>query len=271
MLFFHRILRRNTIMMLVMILFFASVDVYGATLEIFAADALPKPMMQLKTLFEKQHPHVTIHYYFLASGALKGDIEEGASADIFLCANARFQQEFIDKGYITLYKLFAYNHLAVGTPFNNPAHVTQANLIQKLFDKNVSLVTSTPNADPAGDYTWKMFRAINKQYPGAFHKIVSHVNKLLDAALVIPVLESGNADMGILYMSQLAYYRQKASKINIIKIPKKFDIKAKFTVSILNQSHHKLLDKEFEKLLLSRIGQKILNKWGFSPVKNIKQ
>ena len=237
----------------------------AVTLRILAADALPKPIMEIGKIFKKEHPGVHIYYDFLGAGVLKGDIEEGAPAGMFLSANGKFQRQLEKKGFLNSYKIFAYDYLAAATPISNPAHVTAKNLIKKLMDKNVSLTTSSPHSDPAGDYTWTMFRRINKKYPGAFRIITSHANHLLDAALVMPILESGNTDLGILYTSQLLELQKAGAKINIIKIPAKYNTRAKFTVSILNQSKHKVLDEDFEKLLFSSRGRKILKFWGFTP------
>ena len=237
----------------------------AVTLRILAADALPKPIVEIGNIFKEEHPGVIIYYDFLGAGVLKGDIEEGAPADMFLSANGKFQRELEKKGFLNSYKVFAYDYLAAATPTDNPAHVTASNLLQKLMDKNVSLTTSSPHSDPAGDYTWAMFRKINKKYPGAFRIITGHADHLLDAALVMPILASGNTDLGILYTSQLLELKKTGAKINIIKIKPKYNTRAKFTVSILNQSKHKILDEDFENLLFSAKGKKILKRWGFTP------
>ena len=242
----------------------------AATLRIMAADALPKPIMEIGNIFKKEHPGVKIDYDFLGAGVLKGDIEEGAPCDVFLSANGKFQRQLKHKGFLKFYEVFAYDYLAAATPYNNPAGVTPSNLIQKLMDPNVALTTSSPHADPAGNYTWKMFRIINRRFPGAFKKITGHVNHLLDAALVMPVLESGNTDLGILYTSQLLELKRSGAKINIIAITKKYNTKAKFTASVLNQSKYKSLDEDFIKLLFSKKGKKILTYWGFSPANSSK-
>ena len=242
-----------------------NISLNAATLRIMAADALPKPITEIGNIFKKEHPGVKIDYDFLGAGVLKGDIEEGAPCDIFLSANGKFQRELKNKGFLKSYNVFAYDYLAAATPYNNPAGVTSSNLIQKFMDLNVSLTTSSPHSDPAGDYTWKMFRIINRRFPGAFAKITGHANHLLDAALVMPVLESGNTDLGILYTSQLLELKRSGAKINIITIPKKYNTKAKFTASVLNQSKYKSLGEDFIKLLFSKRGKKILKYWGFTP------
>ena len=247
-----------------------NISANAVTLRIMAADALPKPITEIGNIFKKEHPGVKIDYDFLGAGVLKGDIEEGSPCDIFLSANGKFQRQLEHKGFLKSYKVFAYDYLSAATPYNNPAGVTSSNLIQKLMDANVSLATSSPHADPAGDYTWKMFRIINRRFPGAFDKITNHVNHLLDAALVMPILESGNTDLGILYTSQLLELKRSGAKINIIPISKKYNTNAKFTASVLNQSKYKSLDEDFIKLLFSKKGKKILKYWGFTPVNSSK-
>lgn len=249
---------------------FGNTEASAVTLKIMAADALVKPISAIGNIFKKEHANVKIDYDFLGSGVLKGDIEEGAPSDIFLSANEKFQKQLKTRKLLNSYRIFAYDYLAAATPYNNPAHITGSNLIQKLTDPNVTVTTSSPHSDPAGDYTWKMFRMINKQFPGAFEKIIKHDNHLLDGAMVMPVLESGNTDLGILYKSQLQELKRSGAKINIISIPKQYNTRAKFTSSVLNQSKHKILDNEFLKLLFSKKGRGILKYWGFHPVNAAK-
>lgn len=262
---------RERFLIISVIMLFSVFGVFQAakaiTLRVMAADALPKPMMEISNIFEKEHPGVKVTYDFTGSGVLKGDIEEGAPGDIFLSANAKFQRELEKKGFLKSYRIFAYDYLAAATPINNPEKVNKFNLINKLMDPNVKLGTSSPHTDPAGDYTWKMFKIINKKIPGAFNRIVSHDNHMLDAALVIPALKNGNVDLAILYTSQLLELERSGTKINIIPITKEYNTKAKFTISILNQSKYKKLDQDFVALIFSKKGQEILNYWGFSPAK----
>src|SRR3977135_1517376 len=46
--------------------------------------------------------------------------------------------------------------------------VEPATLLDRMLDPNVKLGTSTPRADPSGDYAWEMFRRSEKLKPGAF-------------------------------------------------------------------------------------------------------
>ena len=46
--------------------------------------------------------------------------------------------------------------------------VTPATLLDRMLDPAVKLGTSTPRADPSGDYAWEVFRKADKLKPGAF-------------------------------------------------------------------------------------------------------
>ena len=46
--------------------------------------------------------------------------------------------------------------------------LTTANFVDRLLDPAVKLGTSTPKADPGGDYTWAMFHRIEALRPGSY-------------------------------------------------------------------------------------------------------
>ena len=46
--------------------------------------------------------------------------------------------------------------------------VSSATLLDRMLAADVKLGTSTPRADPSGDYAWEVFRKADKLKPGAF-------------------------------------------------------------------------------------------------------
>ena len=46
--------------------------------------------------------------------------------------------------------------------------LTMENFLAKLLDPAIKIGTSTPKANPAGDYTWAMFRLAEKIKPGSY-------------------------------------------------------------------------------------------------------
>lgn len=270
-------MKKNYCFLIILILFMTFFYVPYASastlIRIFASDAVSKPLRIIGNIFEKEHHGVKINYEFSASGVFKVGIVGGVPPDIYITSNEKYQNSLMNRAMIDNYKVFAYDRLAVVTPYNNPADVNQSNLFNKLVNKKVSLTIASENFSPCGHYTMNMFMAITKKNHAAFHKIVNHVNKVLDPALIIPLLKNGKTDIGIIYSSQAVELEKGRSNINVISIPTKYNIRARFAISIINPSiYHfvgparKKLDKEFEKFLLSKTSKKILKQWGFQPV-----
>ncbi len=56
--------------------------------------------------------------------------------------------------------------------------VSAATLIDRMLDPAVKLGTSTPQADPSGDYAWEVFRRVDKLRPGSFVALEAKALKL---------------------------------------------------------------------------------------------
>src|SRR5262249_31589186 len=99
------------------------------------------------------------------SGILKDEIARGAKADVFASANMIHPQTLADMGKSGPVVLFARNRLcALVRP---GLAVTTDNLLDRMVDPNVKLGTSTPKADPSGDYAFEVFGKANALRPGA--------------------------------------------------------------------------------------------------------
>ena len=100
------------------------------------------------------------------SGTLKDEIAGGAQAEVFASANMEHPQALAKAGKSGPVVLFARNRLcALVRP---GLAVASATLLERMLDAGVKLGTSTPRADPSGDYAWEVFRKADKLKPGAF-------------------------------------------------------------------------------------------------------
>ena len=52
------------------------------------------------------------------------------------------------------------------------------NLVETLLKPEIKIGTSTPVSDPAGDYTWEMFRKVDALRPGAFETLSKKAQQL---------------------------------------------------------------------------------------------
>jgi molybdate transport system substrate-binding protein len=100
------------------------------------------------------------------SGTLKDEIAGGAHAEVFASANMEHPQALATAGKSGPVVLFARNRLcALVRP---GLAVEPATILDRMLDANVKLGTSTPRADPSGDYAWEVFRKADRLRPGAF-------------------------------------------------------------------------------------------------------
>lgn len=103
---------------------------------------------------------------FGASGLLKDEIAGGVRAEVFASANMEHPLALAAEKRGGPVALFARNRLcALARP---GLDVTPAALLDRMLDPQTKLGTSTPKADPSGDYAWEVFRKAEKLSPGAF-------------------------------------------------------------------------------------------------------
>jgi molybdate transport system substrate-binding protein len=99
--------------------------------------------------------------------------------------------------------MFTRNRLcALAAP--NP-QISTATLLDRMLDPAVRLGTSTPKADPSGDYAWQLFERADKVRPGAYKTLSDKALKLTggsdsppppkDRSVYAHVLSSGQADV----------------------------------------------------------------------------
>jgi molybdenum ABC transporter molybdate-binding protein len=101
-----------------------------------------------------------------ASGLLKDEIAGGARVEIFASANMEHPEALARMKRAAPAVLFARNRLCALV--RSGLTVTSATLLDRMLDPAVRLGTSTPKADPSGDYAWEVFRKADMIRPGAY-------------------------------------------------------------------------------------------------------
>jgi molybdenum ABC transporter molybdate-binding protein len=98
------------------------------------------------------------------SGLLRQEIANGARAHVFASANMEHPQSLHDAGKSGPVTMFARNTLCALTRPDLDA--TSTNLLTKMSDLRIRLGTSTPKADPSGDYAFAVFARAEALMPG---------------------------------------------------------------------------------------------------------
>jgi len=99
------------------------------------------------------------------AGLLLEKIEGGDKVDLFVSANMKHPQRLTAEGKSTATVVFARNRICVSALPS--VGLTSANLLDKLLDPSIAIGTSTPKADPGGDYAWELFDKAGTVRPGA--------------------------------------------------------------------------------------------------------
>src|SRR5262249_51166489 len=114
---------------------------------------------------------------FGPSGLLRERIEKGESAAVFASADVDHPQTLWRAGRSGPPIVFARNRLcALAAP---GVDVTPETLLDRMLDPKLKLGTSTPKADPSGDYAWQLFEKADKIRPGAFATLDAKALKLV--------------------------------------------------------------------------------------------
>lgn len=132
--------------------------------NLYAAGSLKAALTDVAKAYEaKTNNKVTAK--FGPSGLLKDEIAGGAKADVFASANMTHPRALHEAGKSGAVTLFARNRLcALVKP---GLAVTTETLLERMLDPQVKLATSTPKADPSGDYAFESFRKAEAIKSGA--------------------------------------------------------------------------------------------------------
>ena len=142
------------------------ISVAGAEeLRVLAAGSLREVMTEIGERY-KAATGITVTAEFGPSGLLRERIEKGDHADLFASADMGHPLKLLRDGRATRAVMFTRNTLCgIAVP---RVGLTTANFLDRLLDPTVKLGTSTPKADPSGDYTWTMFRRADALRPGSY-------------------------------------------------------------------------------------------------------
>src|SRR5580698_1585370 len=141
-------------------------------LLIYAAGSLTAAFTDMVRAFPVP-PDTIAPPVFGPSGVLRERIEHGEAADILASADMAQARKLATAGQPVI--MFTRNRLcALGRP-----GLTTENLLDRMLDPAVRLGTSTPGADPGGDYAWAVFARAEAIHPGAQAALQAKALKLV--------------------------------------------------------------------------------------------
>lgn len=231
---------------------------------VYAAGSLRLAFTPLLAAFQAQTGEA-VEAVFGPAGLLRQRIEDGERPQLFASANLAHPQRLADLGMAGETRLFARNRLCA-TVRNIPA-LTEPPLLAALCDPRWRLATSTPGADPSGDYALQLFERIECGQRGQGAALRSRALALVGAADSAPIppgrlaaeylIGSGRADIFLGYASYapaLAAYPGLAVR----QFEPPLAVMADYGLCLLDARAQRLAD-----FILARQGQDILQRQGF--------
>jgi molybdenum ABC transporter molybdate-binding protein len=213
---------------------------------------------------------IKVQAVFGASGTLKDAIAKGERAEVFASANMEHPQALADAKRSGPVVLFVRNQLcALAKP---GLAVTMATLLERMLDPAVKLATSTPKADPSGDYAWEVFRKADKLKPGSFAVLEKRALKLVGApdSAVPPNgrtaygwhVAEGRADLFLTYCTNAMAARRESPDQQIVQLPDTLAVGADYGMTVMADASAAAY--RFAMFLLSPAGQRTLAGHGFT-------
>jgi molybdate transport system substrate-binding protein len=236
---------------------------------LYAAGSLRSALTEVAAAFEATSGQ-KVEAKYGPSGTLKDEIAGGARAEVFASANMEHPQALMAAGKSGPVVLFARNRLcALVRP---GLTVAPATLLERMLDPGMKLGTSTPRADPSGDYAWDVFRKADKLKPGAFAALDQKALQLTGGpnsptappgrALYGMLVAEGKADIFLTYCTNAREAQEQNPGQQIVALPDELSVGADYGLTVLN--HASPLGYQFAMFILSVEGQPMLEKHGFA-------
>jgi molybdenum ABC transporter molybdate-binding protein len=234
-----------------------------------AAGSLRAALDEVAATYEKATGIKVIAKYG-ASGLLREEIEHGARAEVFASANMDHPFMLARAGRSSPVALFARNQMcALVRP---GLDVEPASLLDRMLEPHVKLGTSTPQADPSGDYAWEVFRKADAQHPGAFATLSRKALQLTGAPTSVTapagrnlygmLVGQGRADVFLTYCTNALEAAKQNPGQRMIALPDNLAVGADYGLTVMNNASPAAF--RFALYILSSDGQHILANHGFA-------
>jgi len=258
----------NLLRFLTLTILFLSAVTVADEVSLYAAGSLKAALSEVALDFEKATGH-RVKTTFAPSGLLRQRIEQGEPAQVFASANTKHPTKLHMDGHAGPVAMFARNKLCAIV--QTDTSVDEASLLDVLLDPNTRVGTSTPKADPSGDYAWALFRKADKIKPGAFKVLDAKALKLTGDRHTPKapkgrnqygwVMEGRKADLFLTYCTNAVLTKKEVPELKIVTVPDALSVSAKYGITVLKGAPSAA--RQLKAYILSTDGKRVLVRYGF--------
>jgi ABC-type molybdate transport system substrate-binding protein len=193
-----------------------------APIRVYAAGSLREALTAVGPLWQERGGAAP-SFTFGASGLLRERIEQGEPVGVFASADIEHPQRLAQGGRWQAPVVFTRNALcALAGP---QVQATPQTLLATLLRNDVRLGTSTPLADPSGDYAWAMFRRAEAVQGGAQAALEAKALQLTGKAgspqppagrgTYAWIVDSGQADIFLTYCTNAVASQREVPRLQV--------------------------------------------------------
>ncbi len=240
-----------------------------APIKVYAAGSLREALTDVARDHQARTGQAVV-LTFGASGLLRERIEKGEPAHVFASADTDHPQRLAAQGGWRTPVVFARNSLCALTA----AHVrtTPGELLATLLRADVRVGTSTPKADPSGDYAWALFRKADAVQPGAYAKLDAKALQLTGGrdspqppagrSTYAWTMEQGKADVFLTYCTNAVAAQKEVPSLKVVAVPPALQVGAAYGLTLSNGAPDAAA--AFAQSLLAAPAQAVFQRQGFT-------
>ena len=190
-------------------------------------------------------------YSFAGSDELATQIREGAPADVYAAASAKYPQELYEAGLVRKPVTFASNRLVLIVPRDNPAAIQS---VEDVAQAGTRLVVAAEGV-PVGDYTRTVLETLGLS--GALDNVVSNEDDVKGVAAKVAL---GEADAGFVYATDVTAV---ADDVLSLELPDGAQPPIEYQIAVVADSDDLDGAEAFVDRLLGPDGREALEQAGF--------
>lgn len=242
--------------------------VAGDPVRLHAAGSLKQALSEVAETFTER-TGTPVDTAFAPSGLLRQRIEEGEATDVFASANMAHPEKLAEQGQGGPVVLFTRNRLCALA--QGDVELGSDNMLDVLLRDEVRVGTSTPEADPSGDYAWAMFERAGEIRDGATARLKEKSLQLTGGPdspeppegrhKYAWVMDSDKADVFLTYCTNAVAARREVDSLQIVQLPEELAVGADYGLSILSPDDARAV--RLATFILSPAGQAMLADYGF--------
>jgi len=238
-------------------------------IRLFAAGSLKDTLAEMADAYEAAGGESVVAK-FGPSGLLKDEIAGGATADVFASADMAHPRALHDAGIGGPVICFARNQLCALVRPGLP--VVSESLLDTMLDPEVKLGTSTPKADPSGDYAFEVFRKADAVKPNARAALEKKARQLTGSedSAAPPAGSSvygwhvaeARADIFLTYLTNALAAQREFPGQQSVMLPDALAVTAGYGLTVIEGAPEGA--HAFAQFVLSARGQSLLARHGFA-------